>query len=198
MEVHILIAAHRAILRAGLRSIFSSDQRVAEIHEVANTEELIKYLETHTPDLVIIHQTLITNLNILPRDHFVIITSKPDKSMFLAALEHGGRGYLLEDASAEALLMSSILSAETFIFDRVLTTWIIEHISSSFQLPIQDEALTAREQEVLNLRSRGFSNLAIAEKLNISENTVKSHFLHISRKQRIKHKQNIDTSEPEE
>lgn len=187
MEVHILIAAQRAILRAGLRAIFSSDQRIAEIHEVASTEELIRYLENYIPDLVIIHQMLITDLDILPRDHFIIITGKPDKNIFLAALKHGGRGYLLEDTSAEALLMASTLSAETFIFDRALTPWIIEHLSGDFRLPLRNEVLTAREQEVLDLRNRSFSNLAIAEKLNISENTVKSHLLHISRKQRIKY-----------
>src|SRR2546421_6296565 len=103
MGLHVLIAEPRGILRMGLRTIFADNPLVEQVYEATTSEELQKHLTSYFLDLVIIHQSLITDIKILPRGHFVLLASVPDRNMFLAALDYGACGYLLENTPADLM-----------------------------------------------------------------------------------------------
>jgi two-component system nitrate/nitrite response regulator NarL len=144
---------------------------------------LFAALETSRPDRIIIHQSLLEDITALPEGRCIIITARPDKQMLQAALMHA-RGYLLEQTTSERLLMASLLGPGSCLIDPALAPWLHEVLSKQnpSHLDASHEPLTAREQEVLDLRKKGLSNKEIAQQLCLSENTVKSHFLHIQQK----------------
>jgi DNA-binding NarL/FixJ family response regulator len=185
MGLHVLIAEPREITRTGLRTIFSGNALVDRVYEAATSEDLQKYLETHSLDLLVIHQSLVTDIETLPRGHFVLLASQPDKGMFLAALDYGACGYLLENASVDLVRKMLDLIDEAFVVDMALTSWIRECIQGDTLPSAADEILTPREQEIFNLVHKGLTNRAIAQQLYISESTVKTHVGHIRRKLHI-------------
>lgn len=182
MGLHVLIAEPRGILRMGLRAIFAENPLVEQVYEAATSEELQKYLTSYSPDLVVIHQSLITDLKILPRGHFVLLAPAPDKTMFLAALDYGACGYLLENAPVDLVQKTLGLVEEGFVVDMALNSWIRGCIQSDASLSASGEVLTAREQEIFDLARKGLTNRVIARHLHISESTVKTHIGHIRRK----------------
>src|SRR5689334_12893115 len=103
MELEVLIADPSDILRAGLHLILMNDKRVIQIHEAATKEELYTQLRSKSLDLIVINQSFITDMSMLPRRRFVILTAELDIDIFQRAYNHGARGYLLENTSAELL-----------------------------------------------------------------------------------------------
>src|SRR5260370_6904833 len=105
MEQSVLIAESREILRAGLRAIFTNDPFVSSIYEAATSEELKKRLVSCLPDLVVVHQSLVTDIMQLPRGRFFFLATEPHKNMFLPPCASAPRGYFLENPSAQLLRM---------------------------------------------------------------------------------------------
>ena len=187
MGQSVLIAESREILRTGLRSVLASDPLITCVYEAATSEELKKHLVTYTPDLIVVHQSLITDILLFPRGHFVIVATEPDKNMLLAAFAYGARGYLLENASANLFHLTLRLASDMFLLDPKVTPWLFGHISGDILPTASSEVLTTREQEIFELLLNGnLTNRAIGEKLCISEATVKTHLSHIFRKLNIK------------
>ena len=87
MELHLLIAEPRQAQRELLRTIYSASPLVSHIDEAATREELCDTLEHTSPDFVVVHQSLITDISLLPRGHFVILATNLDpdaaRCMFL-------------------------------------------------------------------------------------------------------------------
>ncbi len=186
MGKHILIAEARAVLRLGLRAIFLDNPGVTEISEATTSEDLKKQLEQSMLDLVVIHQSLITDIEILPKGHCIILADEPNKNMLLAAHASGACGYLSESASAELLRMTLYLTEGEFLLDPSFTSWILDSVSSETLPSLTNEVLTAREQEIFYLLRAGLTYRSIADRLGISTTTVKTHVGHIFRKLDIK------------
>lgn len=182
MGKHILIAEARAILRTGLLNIFKEDPSVSQVDEVVTGEELKNRIKSQPPDLIVIHQSLLTDMQILPREHFIILTTELDKNMLLAAHASGALGYLSENTSTELLRITLSLGEREFLLDPAFTSWILSYISSDTLPSGNPEVLTTREQEIFELLRSGLTNRRIATRLGISESTVKSHIAHIFRK----------------
>lgn len=178
----VLIAMPRDLLRRGLHTLFAEDRRIAHVYDAATTEELKAQLTFHAPDMVVIHQSLVTDINILPRDHFVILTDKPDLHTLRDALAHGIRGYLLESTSADLLLMALFFGEQSFFLDPSLAPWLSERLSGESLPLVNDIMLTPREWEVFYLLHDCFDDKEIAERLCISHATVRTHVVHILHK----------------
>jgi DNA-binding NarL/FixJ family response regulator len=192
MEILVLVAVASDLLRRGLRAVFEAHPFISHVIEATTSAELLACLETHLPDRIVIHQSLIEDISTLPKGRFIILADQPDKHMLLAALYHHARAYLLESTSIDQL-MSLLLSAGKCSIDPALTTWLLEVLANNTSsLDAHHEPLTPREQEILKLRNQGLSNHVIAEQLYISVNTVKSHFLHIAEKRGTKRQRKID------
>lgn len=186
MEWHILLAESRNVYRTGLRTIFSCDPHVASIIEVTTSEDLTNKLASDSVDFVVVHQSLITDICLLPKNRFLILATDPIICMFLSACAHGACGYFLEDASENLLRMSLHLPPGKCLLDPTLTSWLQPYIVSDVASPLDLSILTPREREVFALYESGLSNSEIAARLSNTKATVKKHRENISRKLKMK------------
>jgi len=185
--MRILIADPRAIVRRGLKAMIGEMQDVgcSEVGEVDTPQRLTGMLATFLPDMVIAHQSLVTDITLLPRGRFVIVTPQPDISTFLALLARGGRGYLSEQAPYHWLREALTMSGEGLVIDPAFGPWIKEHLGRNGSISVDYEVLTPRELEVLYLMHRGFSDKAIATHLSIAGATVRTHVASLLRKLKV-------------
>jgi DNA-binding NarL/FixJ family response regulator len=189
MRKNILIAVDRAILRTGLRAIFRDDPSVDKLEEVTTAEELCKYLADSLPDLLVIHQSLVTNFNLLPKGRFLLLAFEASKEQISMAHAAGARGYFSENASGELLRMALHLADRDFLLDPAFTAQLLQASCVDALLSESPEGLTDRELEVFSLLRTGLTNRAIADRLSISESTVKTHVAHILQKLDLKRRQ---------
>lgn len=181
MGQKVLIAEHREVIRTGLRTIFEKDIRIADIYEVDSSEDLQRYL-SHPLDLVIIHQSLVSNIEILPVGKFVLLVDKPNIEMLTAAYEHSARGYLSENVSVDLLLTIINPKSDAFLLDPTFFPWLIAYVLNENKDKREVECLSPREREVVSLLKKGMNRRSVAQQLHISEATLKTHIKNINRK----------------
>jgi len=181
----VLIAEPRELLRKGLMAVFREDERVARVYETMTHAGLKSQLNKSLLDLVVVNQSLIEDVTILPKGNFVIITSQPDVAMLQASFKHGARGYVSENISIELLKMALSPSQESFLIEPTLAPRIMEWICREPQYAIiAEELLTPREREIISLLRRGIGRSSIAKQLCITEATLKTHIKNIYRKRK--------------
>lgn len=181
MGLRLLLADLRPIFRAGLRSLFSQAPSSVEfIDEVTTVDTLICKLHSISFDLMIAHQSLVTELSILPKDHFVLLVVQPDRVGFQTALDQGALGYLSENTSPELLKATLDLHPGDFLIEPSFARWAFKVTTTNHEPSMESEALTQREREIFTLRNRGLSPHQIAEQLCITESTVKRHVANIA------------------
>jgi DNA-binding NarL/FixJ family response regulator len=197
--MRILIADDHALFRDGLRSLL-----LAQGHEIVgeakNGHEAVELARQLRPDLLLmdvqmpeldgIAATRIISTE-MPEMKVVILTASEEEAKLFDAIKSGAQGYLLKN-----------LEADTFfeLLDRAsrgepaLTPTLARKLLQEFAKPpepaapaaTQQETLTAREREVLELMVEGVtSNRKLAKRLGLSENTVKFHVRNILDKLRL-------------
>lgn len=190
----ILIVDDHPLVRKGIVSILSFEEKFAKILEASNTEEAMDLILTEEPTLAIVDLNLGNNdgLEIVSRSRkkevntkFVILTSSVRKDDFTRAMDIGVNGYILKEAFAEDILYAIrvVLRGKQFIDPEVIRyqTGNSREISAL-------EDLTPRESDVLMELGKGLSNYEIAKELFISENTVKKHVSNILSKLELNHR----------
>jgi DNA-binding NarL/FixJ family response regulator len=115
----------------------------------------------------------------MPNIKIIVLTTFEDEARVKAAMEAGADGYLLKDADGEVLLQAiqAVRQGDAPLHPRVtrhLLKGVVKHQDGSIT-----GRLTEREQEVLQLVGKGWSNKTIAQALNLSEGTVKIHVSNI-------------------
>src|SRR5450631_3337040 len=182
---NILIAEPCELLRIGLRTIFYEDIHVSNIYEASTREGLSSQLRNCTLDLVIVNQSLITDMKALPQGRFFILANKADVATLRLGCKHGIRGYLSEKISMDLLRItfsSFVESDESLLIDPSLAPWIMNISLGGTLLPVREELLTSREREIVGLLREGFDKHTIARNLCIAETTLKTHIKNIRRK----------------
>src|SRR5258707_2331341 len=140
------------------------------------------YLLNHRIDLVVVNQSLITDVEHLPSGHFAILTAKLDMAILKAAYKHKARGYLSEQVSAELLHTLLDCSEDTFLIEPSLTPWLMDGLFGNAFSFFKEDLLTPREKEILAFLRKGIDRPTIAKTLCITETTLKTHIRNIARK----------------
>lgn len=159
-------------------------------------EEALRALPPLAPDIVLMDIFLprmsgiecTTQLkSLLPKTQILILTGVEDDELVFMALEAGADGYLLKRTKPADLraAMLDVLSGGA-----PMTSEIARHVVESFRksarLSKSTVHLSAREEEVLILLSKGYSNKEIADRLSIGVETVSSHLKHIYEKMHVR------------
>ena len=198
-RANILLVDDHELFREGLEAILGA-QSDMQIVGVANDglEALVKARELK-PDLILMDVQMpgMDGLEatrrikqILPETIIVMLTVRNDDEKLFEALKNGAQGYLLKDIRSQEMLtmLRGALRGEAALSPslagRVLTEF--RRLSRSSRLGDEEDAnLTEREQQVLLHVSHGAPDKEIAETLNISLNTVKTHIRNILAKLQV-------------
>jgi NarL family two-component system response regulator LiaR len=116
----------------------------------------------------------------IPNARLVVLWWFSDDDKVFAAIKAGALGYLLKETSTQDLLQAirDVYHGESSLHPAIARK-LIRELNRPTTLPPSDEPLTDREAEVLILVARGLSNQDIADKLVISERTVRTHVSNI-------------------
>jgi DNA-binding NarL/FixJ family response regulator len=123
----------------------------------------------------------------LPKAQIVILTAVDDDEMVFLALEAGADGYLLKRTKPTDLRAALL---DVLGGGAPMTSEIARRVVESFRRVSRNRQetvrLTAREEEVLVMLSKGYSNKEIADKISLSVETVRSHLKHIYEKMHVR------------
>ncbi|MER2049245.1 MAG: response regulator transcription factor [Solibacillus sp.] len=181
----ILLVDDQAIIRRGLISILSSDDKSEIIGEASNTQEALELLQKETPDLAIIDFQIgdecgLTLINEARRfgctSKFAILTFSKDYELFQRAMAMDVVGYISLNSHPEELIYAiQIIKKGRKYYDPDLIDKLIQTQKESSIDDSRLALLTTKEKEVMQKLGMGYSNKQIAHSLYISENTVKKH-----------------------
>lgn len=184
MTIRILIADDHPVVRSGLRALLASQPDFKVVADAENGEEALTLSASHTPDVILmdLQMPVLDGLAAIqriragqPEVRILVLTTYDTDADIMPAIEAGATGYLLKDAPPEALFRAVRSAARGEV---TLAPSVAEKIARRLTKAPKN-SLSLREIEVLELASRGNSNKDIADKLYITEATVKSHFVHI-------------------
>lgn len=197
--VRILIADDHALFRDGLRSLLQA-QGHEVIGEGKNGREAVQLAKELKPDLVLMDVSMpevdgLSATRVLtgevPDVKVVILTASEDEATLFDAIKAGAQGYLVKNLEADTFfeLLERAQRGEpalTPALARKLLQEFAKPPEPTAAAPGEDEVLTAREREVLELMVEGVtSNRKLAKRLGLSENTVKFHVRNILDKLRL-------------
>jgi DNA-binding NarL/FixJ family response regulator len=186
-RIRILIADDHPVVRAGLQGMLASQPDFELVGEAATGAEAVTLAARLRPDVVLmdLRMTELDGVAAMkqiraqqPGLPVLVLTTYESDTDILRAIEAGATGYLLKDTPREELFAAirSVARGKA-----VLAPTIAMRLLRQKNLPV-NEALSARELEVLKLVARGLSNKEIARTLHLSEATVKTHLLHLFEK----------------
>lgn len=187
--IRILIADDHAIVREGLRTLIASEPGMELVGEAADGIEAISLARSLRPDVILMDLVMprkdglqaITEIKREdPEVCILVLTSFSEEDKVFPAIRAGALGYLLKDASPQRLLQAiyDVHRGESSLHPTVALK-LVREISQPSDLPPAEHPLTNREVDVLELVAQGLSNQEIAERLVISEWTVRTHVRNI-------------------
>jgi len=187
--ISVLVVDDHAVVREGLRTFLELQDGIAVVGEAADGEEAVRQAEALRPDVVVMDLVMPRLDGVgamrelrrrLPATRVIVLTSFTEDERLLPAIQAGAAGYLLKNvAPAELARAVRAAHAGEALLDPVIAARLVEAIAQPAGGAPVTEKLTAREQEVLALIARGFSNKRIARELGIAEKTVKTHVGHV-------------------
>ncbi|HEX6177127.1 MAG TPA: response regulator transcription factor [Thermoanaerobaculia bacterium] len=196
--MRILIADDHSLFRDGLRSLLAA-QGHEVVGEARNGREAIKLAHELQPDLLLMDISMpeLDGLaatrqltSELPALKIVILTASQEDATLFDAMKAGAQGYLLKNLEADDFfaLLDRAQQGEPALTPALARRLLQEFAkpAAERQTPAEEEQLTPREREVLELMVEGVtSNRKLASRLNLSENTVKFHVRNILDKLRL-------------
>jgi DNA-binding NarL/FixJ family response regulator len=185
--IRLLIADDHAVVRTGLAQLVGTFDGVELVGAAANGEEAVGLAAERSPDVVLMDLEMpevdgIEATRRIKSAHpdvaIVILTSFSDRERILHALDAGAAGYLLKDAEPDEIRRAVEAAARG---EAPLDPRAARALLSARQAASPADSLSEREREVLLMVAEGLPNKLIAQRLSISEKTVKAHLTSVFR-----------------
>ena len=182
-EITTLIVDDHEVVREGLRLSLSRAPHIRVIGEAADGAAAVELAERRKPDVVIMDvrmpgmdgleaTKLLTER--VPDAKVLIFTAYSERSLLSRGLESGAKGYILKEAPHQTLVRAiekDRAGGDGYVDPALMPAFLAGKD--------QTDMLTTREREILQLLADGMSNADVAQRLFISQETVKSHVRHI-------------------
>jgi DNA-binding NarL/FixJ family response regulator len=192
----IAIVEDNRVIRESLVEFVQSDTGCTCVCACATAEEALKLLPKHQPEIVLMDIQLPGTSGIectaqlkqlLPSVQIIMVTVYEDTDRIFKALRAGACGYLLKRCTPEELIAAV---REVRQGGAPMSREIARKVIFSFQEPIASaaevEGLSPRESEILELLAQGFANKEIADRVGVSDGTVRWHLRHIYHKLHVR------------
>ena len=190
MSTRILIVDDQALVRAGFRLVLESQKDFEVVGEAADGDEAVNAARRLIPDVVLMDVRMpgmdgLAATRLILQDHsrvrIVVLTTFDLDEYVYAALQAGACGFLLKDVTPDHLIdaVRLVKSGDALLAPSITRRLVERYASRAMRSQRDLESLTDREADVLRWMARGLGNLEIAEKLFVSEATVKTHVAHI-------------------
>jgi NarL family two-component system response regulator LiaR len=192
-RITVFVVDDHDVVRKGLRFYLSARPEIEILGEAGDAQSAIDAVAEHVPDVVLMDLVLPLQPRTEPSDQggvqatrrirqvsphtqVVVLTSFAQDELIFSAIKAGALSYLLKDADAETVLdaIQAASRGEATLHPRIARRLMAE-VTAPKQTRDPASELTAREMEVLKLIAQGMSNAEIADKLVITERTVKAH-----------------------
>lgn len=193
-QYRILLADDHTLIRRGIRNLISNNPALKVIGEVGDGEELLVFLQTNQPDLLILDISMpkLTGIEavskvrkLYPKIKILMLTMHKNKQYFYHAMSAGADGYLMKEDSDEELLLAikRIQQGKSYI-SPFLSQDFADDVISAYRNNRNSpfETLTKREREVLNLVVDGHTSKVMAGMLNLSPRTIDHHRANLLKK----------------
>ena len=188
-KIRILIADDHAIVREGLMALIATEPDLELVGEATDGIQAVSKAQALRPDVILLDLMMprmdgVEAINEIKKSwqdaRIIVLTSFSDDEKVFSAIRSGALGYLLKDSSPSDLLqaISTVANGEGFLSPAIASK-VMREINQPPKLPPTQDPLTEREVEILQLVAQGLTNDGIAEKLVVSERTVRTHVSNI-------------------
>lgn len=185
-KIKILVVDDHKMIRDGIKSMLQEEMEYIVVNEASNGKQALEILENLEVDLVIMDVNMpemngvecTSEINKKYINTKVLALTMHDEELYLIKMmEAGAVGYILKDLGKDELLkaINEIVNGKRYFSPEITISVIQELITPSRESALEDNPLTSREIEVLELICQELTNQEIADKLSISIRTVDAH-----------------------
>ena len=199
-KIRIVVADDHPIFRDGLCKLLALEEDFEVVAQAQDGRQVLDVLQQHEPDILLLDlkmpgldglQTLQRLQTMKGKTRVIVLTASDDKNEFVQAMKLGTSGIVLKQTATELLIKSirKVHSGEIWL-DSHTTAAVIRQFVANDDIPQpsapvaaprdrERSPLSQREREIVALVAQGFKNKEMAEKMFISEQTVKNHLHNI-------------------
>jgi DNA-binding NarL/FixJ family response regulator len=199
-KIRIVVADDHPIFRDGLCKLLALEEDFEVVAQAQDGRQVLDVLQQYQPDILLLDLKMpgLDGLATLQRlqvaknkTRVIVLTASDDKNEFVQAMKLGTSGIVLKQTATELLIKSirKVHAGEIWL-DSHTTAAVIRQFVANDEAPAQAPAsatprererspLSQREREIVALVAQGFKNKEMAEKMFISEQTVKNHLHNI-------------------
>jgi len=193
-RIRVVIADDHPIVRDGLRRLLTAEEDIEVVGEAADGQQLLDNLQAWRPDVILLDLRMpntdgLTALQTLQSTSnpakVIILTASDDKNEFVQAMKLGCAGIVLKQTSADLIIKSirKVHSGEIWLDAHttaaVMRQFATVEAAAAVGKTRERAPLSTREREIVALVAQGYKNKEMAEKMFISEQTVKNHLHNI-------------------
>ncbi len=200
-QLRVMIVDDHAIVRRGLKAVLQERREIVVVGEAGNVAEAISEADRLEPDVIVMDLRLPDGSGVEacreirsrhPGVSVLILTSFVDEDALFSAVLAGASGYVLKDLDPHAV-QDAVITIGTggSLLDPQMATRVLERLRRGEAGHPADDAfatLTPHEERILDLIGDGYTNRQIAERISLSEKTVKNYVsqiyskLHVERR----------------
>ncbi|MBS8265827.1 DNA-binding response regulator [Mesobacillus boroniphilus] len=198
--IRLMLVDDHAVLRDGLRNIISVEEDIEVVGEAVSGDDALLQVEKCKPDMILMDINMPVKNGVevtgilkkkYPSIKILVLTMHSHEEYFMSAIREGADGYLLKDAPSDQVVeaIRTVARGESVIHPSMTRKLLAFHQQK--QTEQEDTTLTEREKEVLLCLVEGLSNKEIADRLFISDKTVKIHVSKIFKKLNVKSRSQV-------
>jgi DNA-binding NarL/FixJ family response regulator len=191
--IRVLVVDDHAILRDGIRSLLESQDDIVVVGEAGDGSEAIELVRKLLPDIVLMDISMPKTNGLeatrsikeqFPQVNVLILTQHDNREYIAPALGAGASGYVLKRSGRREMLnaIRQVHEKGAFLTSNITQEFLQEYSQSGRNNRSDEQHLTERERQVLQLITEGNSNKEIALELGISPKTVSVHRTNIMSK----------------